>query len=238
VAIVDWVLAGEDHVDRAARLWGDEIPDIRYVRCERPLVDEVDRLRRIIREDGIDYAFFDSVAFACDGPPEAAEIAGRYFRAVRQLGPIGTFHVAHISKAEGADQKPFGSSFWHNGARSTWFVKLAETLPGSSTIRVGLINRKANLGGLRAAVGFEIAFTQDRTIFRRVDVADTPDLAGQLSVRQRMAHLLAGGSMSPEEIASEIQADPETVKRTARRYKQQFTVIPGGNLGLLARHSQ
>jgi hypothetical protein len=31
----------------------------------------------------------------------------------------------------------------------------------------------------------------ERTEFRRVEVADVSDLAGQLSVRQRMVHLLA-----------------------------------------------
>ena len=80
-----------------------------YARCERPLVYEADRLARIVREHDISYAIFDSVAFACDGPPEAAEVAGRYFRAVRQLG-IGSLQIAHISKAENGDKKPFGSA--------------------------------------------------------------------------------------------------------------------------------
>ena len=57
-----------------------------YACCERPLVYEVDRLQRICRDERIEFCIFDSVAFACDGPPEAAEIAARYFRAVRGTG--------------------------------------------------------------------------------------------------------------------------------------------------------
>src|SRR6185369_10696077 len=112
------------------------------------LVYEVDRLTRIVRDRHIDYAVFDSVAFASDGPPEAAEVAGRYFRAVRQIG-CGSLHIAHISKAENGDQKPFGSAFWHNGARSTWFAKRAnEETSGTEPLNLGLFHRKSNLGRL------------------------------------------------------------------------------------------
>ena len=151
VALFDWELAGDDHRDRLERLFPEGMPQIMYARCERPLVFEADRLRRIVRENGIEFSVFDSIAFACDGPPESAETAGRYFRAVRQIGG-GSFHVAHISKAEGADKKPFGSTFWHNGARSTWFVQLAEGSADSDVLQIGLFNRKANLGRLRPAV--------------------------------------------------------------------------------------
>jgi hypothetical protein len=233
-AIFDWEMSGEDHRDRLERIFGCNMPDVQYVRCTRPLVHEVDRLRRIVRDEEIGFTFYDSVAFACDGPPEAAEVAGRYFQAVRQIGG-GSCHLAHVSRAAEADQKPFGSTFWHNGARSTWNVKLAETIPGADRITVGLYHRKSNLGGLRPPVGFEITFGAERTEFRRVEVADVSDLAGHLSVRQRMAHQLRRGAMSPDLLASELQADVETIKRTARRYKEQFTVIPGGNLALLER---
>lgn len=235
VALADWELAVDDHRERLERLFPGDLPGVRYIRCDKPLHHEVDRLRRIVADEGLRYVIFDAIAFACDGPPEAAEVAGRYFRAVRQLD-VGSMHIAHVSKAEGADQKPFGSAFWHNGARSTWYVKLAEPSPGAP-LSMGLYHRKANLGALRPAVGFEITFTDERTTFRRVNVADTPDLAAGLSVRHRMLHALRSGALSPELLAEEVQATADTVKRTARRYKQQFTVLEGGKLGLLERRS-
>jgi hypothetical protein len=108
VGLFDWELAGEDHRERLERLFGAKLPGVRYARCNRPFVHELDRLRRIVRDEALDYVIFDSVAFACDGPPEAAEVAGRYFQSLRQLGIVGSLHIAHISKADGADQKPFG----------------------------------------------------------------------------------------------------------------------------------
>jgi hypothetical protein len=234
VALFDWELAGDDHRDRLERLFPDGMPRILYARCERPLAFEVDRLRRIVRESGIEFSVFDSVAFACDGPPESAEVAGRYFRAIRQIGG-GSLHIAHVAKGEGADKKPFGSTFWHNGARSTWYAQLAEGSADSDVLQIGLFNRKSNLGRLRAPVGFSVTFREECTVFRRTEVADSPELAGQLSVRQRMAHLLRRGAIAPEMIAEEINADLETVKRTARRYKNLFIILDGGRLGLLKR---
>jgi hypothetical protein len=233
VALFDWELAGEDHRDRLERLFGHSMPKIYYVRCDRPLVHEADRLRRIVRQEEIDYAVYDSVAFACDGPPESAETASCYFRAVRQIG-VGSLHIAHITKGENSD-KPFGSVFWHNGARCTYFVKLADGIPGDERLHVGFYNRKANLGGLNAAVGFEITFTATSTTFTKANPAENPELAAKMPIAQRMAHLLKRGSMRPERIAKELDAKLDTVTRTMRRHKTMFTLVDGGEVALLQR---
>jgi len=174
------------------------------------------------------------VAFACDGPPETAEVAGSYFRAVRQIG-IGSFHIAHISRGEGNDQKPFGSVFWHNGARSTWFAKLADESRDGQTLNIGFFNRKANLGRLSCPTGFKITFTDDTTTFARANPADTPDLAVSMSVRDRMKHVLRNGAMDLDDLAKEIDAKPDTIGRTVRRNKGVFTLLQGGKVALLAR---
>jgi hypothetical protein len=86
VLYLDWELNDSTHHRRLKQLFGpDRMPSIRYVRCDRPLVQEVDRLRRVISDEEITFGIFDSVGFACDGPPDAAESALTYFRAVRQL---------------------------------------------------------------------------------------------------------------------------------------------------------
>lgn len=230
-ALYDWELSGEDHRDRLERVFGPMMPALRYHRCAAPLIHEADRIRRDVQAERLDFLVLDSVAFACHDAPENAATAGAYFQALRSFGAVGSLHIAHISKAEGSDQKPFGSAFWHNGARSTWFVKLADGESGER-IRIAAFNRKANLGGKRPAIGWEITFTDDATTFRRVDVADTPDLAVGLSTKQRMAHALKQGAMSPEAVAEEVGAKVDTVNRTARRYRDLFAVLPGGNLGL------
>jgi hypothetical protein len=247
VGLFDWELAAKNHKRRLQRLFPDGMPRLMYARCERPLIYEVDRLRRIVREHSIEYAVFDSVAFACDGPPEAAEVTGAYLRAVRQIG-IGSLHIAHVTKrvtkrGENADQvplMPFGSVFWHNGARGTWFIEKGdESANGnSSTLTIGLFNQKANLDRRRSPVGFSIQFTEEFTRFRRTDVADSPDLAAPLSVRQRMAAVLRKGAMTPAEVAEEIGAEVETVRREVRRHKDQFVNLQDVRIGLLQKGTE
>lgn len=237
VALCDWELAGDDHRDRLERLFGQNMPCVLYARCERALVHEIDRIRRIVRDEHIEYLVFDSVAFACDGPPEAAEVAARYFRAVRELGG-GSLHVAHINKGENSDRKPFGSAFWHNGARSTWFARASEPEDDSALLTIGLFNRKTNTGPLRGPVGFHIEFGETRTTFTRTDVRANQEMASSMSVRQRMASVLRRGALDPETVAEKVEASKDTVARTARRYKRQFIVLQGGKLALCGRSEE
>lgn len=222
VAYFDWELSGEDHRDRLERLFGPQMPLIRYVRCERPLVYEVDRLRRMRRDDAITYCGYDSVAFACDGPPEAAEVAAAYFRAVRQIGG-GSLHVAHMTKAETADQKPFGSIFWHNGARSTWYAKLVDE--GRDEKAVGLLHRKSNLGPLCPAVALRLSFAQDRIAVTRINAADLDDLAPKLPMWQRVQASLRGGPLTIAALASRLDAKVDTVEKALKRQTGLFVHI-------------
>jgi len=235
VGLADWELGPEDHADRLRRLFAGSPPPIRYLRCARPIIHESDRLRRWVREQRLDYVALDSVAYASAGAPESAEVAMAYFQVVRQLGPVGSLHIAHITKAvEGADRRPFGSAFWHNSPRATWYCKLAERDPGGTVSRLGLYPRKWNVGPLPPSVGLELTFGADRTTVRRVDLGDTPDLAAHLSVKQRMAAALRTGPLSPAELAEEVGTRPNTVRVTARRHPEHFR-LGGGVVSLLER---
>jgi hypothetical protein len=232
VALFGWELAGEDHRDRPERFFGPAMPKVIYARCERPLVYEVDRLRRVAREDKIDFAVYDSIAFACDGPPESAEVTGRYFRAARQIG-AGSLHIANITKGENADQKPFGSVFWHNGARATYYIKLANESLDGNILSVGVFNRKVNLGPLYQPTGFKITFTCERTLFEKADPIHTPDLAEKMTIRQRMTRLLQSGALGVQDLADELGTEANTVYKTVRRNKRMFTLLDESKVALL-----
>src|SRR4029453_17384318 len=133
------------------------------------------RLRRIIKKERIEYGIFDSIGYGTQGAPESAEAAMDYCRALRQL-QIGAYLPAHITKSGDAnDQRPFGSVFWHNSARSTWNVKLAAT--SADGLSLGYFNRKNNIGRWHAAVGIHANFDGDRVYFSRVDLATVDELA-------------------------------------------------------------
>lgn len=232
VCLFDWELAAEEHRERFERLFGTNMPPLRYVHCARPLAYEADRIRRVVADDEIQYAGFDSVAFGCDGPPEAAEVATRYMGVVRSLG-IGSLLIAHTNKSERADEAPFGSSFWHNAARSTWHIKAADPVNGADALNVGLFHKKANLGRKRDPIGFELTFETTRTLVRRTDLTTVDGLADKLPLRQRIVQALRHGTKSINEIAAEIDAEHDTVKRTINRYSSGklilFCKLPGAD---------
>jgi hypothetical protein len=219
VELFDWELGEEDHRERLERLFGADMPLLRYKRCVRPLVIEQEAIRRDIQDYRIEYAVFDSVAFACDGPPEAAEVAARYLGVVRGLN-LGSLHVAHINKSERAEEKPFGSQFWHNGARSTWFVKQADRAGDDTGLTVGLFHKKANLSRPFRSLGYRIEFAADRTSIVRTEVAEVESLASRLPLRERVRHALARGPMTIAEMAEALDAKPDSVEKAVRRSSQ------------------
>lgn len=216
VAYFDWEFSGWDHRERAQALLGHEDHDLVYVRCRGPLVEEVDRLRRIVRESAIDYAVVDSAAYACAGPPEAAEVAMAFFQAFARLElTAGGLIVAHVPK-DGDGSKPFGSAFWFNSARIIWRTATdGEQLDGATT--VALYNTKSNTTGRLAPMALRYTFEDDRIRVTRPDPLDVPEMAAKLPIRVRMSNALRHGAMTLAAIAVEIDEDVEAVRQAAKR---------------------
>ncbi len=238
---LDWELTGEEHAERFWRMFGEDRPGhLFYRRCTRPLIYEIDAIKRIVRQEGIDYAIFDSIGFAVAGRPEDAEAALAYFRSVNALR-IGTLHTAHINRSEHGDQKPFGSSFFHNSARSTFFLKASEA--DQDTLNIGVWNRKCNLGRKQPPFAITIRFEHDLIKFSHGDITAVDDFAPQVPITQRVNALLRAGSLTREEIEAELDAKPETVRRTIDRgikngHLVKFPSLNGPErIGLKARAS-
>ena len=229
VGYFDWELDASPQRDRLERLTGPMMPAVHHVRCDRALVYEVDRLKRIRRDHDLGFAIYDSIAPACDGPPEAAEVAAAYSRAQRQIG-IGGIHIAHINKGptESSEAKPFGSTFWFNLARSVWNVK-AVTGAGGDTLSVAFYHRKTNLGPLRPAVGFAIAFDDDRTHVRRGNVGDVAELAAGLPLWQRIKSAVTQAPQTLASLSENLDAKVDTVKKAVQRHPHLFTRITGSD---------
>jgi hypothetical protein len=222
----DWELDEHAHRRRLGLLYGSNPPRVLYVRCDRPLVHEADRLQRIVREHGVQFLVVDSIAFACDARPEDAEVAARYFRALRQIG-VGSLSVAHVNKSDQGDQKPFGSAFWHNGARMTWYVRPGEERPNG--LSVGLFNRKANLGPRLSPVGYAITFDQGHTAIDQTDVGDDTQLAKGLPIWQRVRQLVATRPLSLHALAEELGQREDSIERALKRKDDVFVRVPGAD---------
>jgi hypothetical protein len=225
----DWELDEFTHRRRLEAITGRDMPPVRYARCDRPLVHEVDRLRRIVRQDGIGYVFKDSIAYGTAGAPESAEAAMDFCRAARQLG-VGALWLAHQTKGENADQRPFGSTFWFNSARCVWNLKLASTSPDGQTLHLAAFHRKSNLGRLRPPVGIRAQFDGGRVYFESADVTTMDEVAASLPLWQRIRGIVKAGPQTLATIASELKYDNvESIDRTVRKHKGLFTRVSGAD---------
>jgi len=201
-----------------------ELPDILYVPCQTggPLNHQVERLQRIFQEHAIDYAIVDSVGLATDGPPEEAASALGFFQALNRL-EVGSTLIAHTNR-EGDTSKPFGSAFWHNSARMTWYVK-RERANGTSSVDVGLYNRKSNDGALRAQpIGLHFEFSDSTTTVSSRDVADVPQLEAQTLLRDRMTRAVREGAKTAADLAEELEVPVNTIIQTAKRWDGRLFV--------------
>jgi len=206
VLYLDWEWDGWEHKRRVQALLGSEWDqvDVFYQHCDGPLAELVPTLRRKVLEQGIDYIIVDSVAGACGGEPESSTVAIGYFNALRRLG-CGSLSLADVSKASLKDQdpnKPFGSSFWHNMARLTYFVRRygdeedgdqAGSKP--NTIVLGFYNKKSNSGPLVRPMGFLVSFFGDgfaggRVAIGRNDLTRTDSAAATISLESRIGQVL------------------------------------------------
>jgi hypothetical protein len=236
---LDWELDEHDHRRQLEMLFGSDMPDVKYRRCDRPLMLEAEAIAEQVQRCGIEFVICDSVAFACDGPPESAEVAQRYFRALRQL-KVGSLNLAHITKGENSDKRPFGSTFWFNGCRACWYAERAEPTAGEDVIQVGLFHRKNNLGKVQAAIGFALTFGE-RIEVRRANVVDNEQLATKLPLAQRMYFALRRGALTLAALAEETGGSAETLDRYVRRSSDRYTKIEGADgitrIALLERRS-
>ncbi len=231
VLYLDWELAGEDHRRRMNSICGPvpgNVDHLYYLRCDQAFVRLAGKIRGICERRQINFIVADSIGFACEGPPEAAEAALGYFRALGQLGSLGSLHLAHMNRSEQGDQKPFGSGFWHNSARSTWFLKRTNPDSDTSSLAVAFYHRKANMGALRQAIGMKIDFQGKDVSIKPTDVMDYSELAEKTSVNQRMVGLLKQGALTIPEIAEELGEKADTVSKNIRRFPDRFEKVANG----------
>ncbi|MCS6954268.1 MAG: bifunctional DNA primase/polymerase, partial [Bryobacteraceae bacterium] len=235
VLYADFEFEAAVHRQRLAKLAGD-IRGIQYVRCTRPLIDECERLRRIAQAHGCALVIVDSIVLACHGPAESAEVAGRFFQALRRIG-TGTLLIGHTSKADPLEGLPtiFGSGFWEYSLRNAWFVKRDDQTSSGHTVEICLFQKKTNLGPKLSPRGFRIEFGPDRITVRAIDVPTTPDFSRHMTLAQKVELALRRGPLPLEALAEEVSSTPSSIRSLISRRGGTFTRLPDGRVALLAR---
>lgn len=233
VLYADWEFSAKDHRKRLGKLFQPMPKALYYVTCERPLVDEVDRLVRLVREHRCQYVVCDSMVFALNGPADD-EHAGVYFRALRQLR-VGSLNIAHTTKTDDDREKQvYGSVFFQNGARSIWFSQRADQSPHGE-LQIGLYHRKSNVGELLKPKGFVLKFSRDITRVERIAIDDVDELADKLPILDRMKRALVKGALTVKQLADDTNAPQPTIRKVLSRHKSLFVRIGTNKVGLASQ---
>lgn len=242
VLYLDWESGADDLDDRVRGVAkGAGITDdveIAYRFCAGPLADQVDDLAREVAARGIGLVIVDSLGLAggvnVDG--DAADGAFRLFGAFRALR-VTVLGIDHVSKASAenpaAPGRPYGSTYKHNLARATWELRQGQT--SGDTTHLGVYHRKSNDGRTLPAFGLSIQHRDDGSI-RYGTESLSDELARPLSNADRIALVVAGGAMTPADIASETEIAEASVRVTLNRGREaRFVKLPDGRWGL--RHA-
>jgi hypothetical protein len=210
----------------ALGLTREQVPNIYYWGAEGvPLSDQVPGLLRAIERHNIGFAVLDHAALACGGEPEKSDSALRFYRATGKLGlPLLT--IAHVTGDGERDpelvQRPFGSVFWSNGARRTWFIQRQQEQE-SSVASVGFYCRKVNDGAKPADFGVNVFFEEDGGPVHvlAADLRLTPQLNQTRGVEYQI-HAALDHPMTYVEIAEAIGNTAEYVRKRIAKHPRLF----------------
>lgn len=231
VAYLDWEWSAHVHKRRLLRLMPDAPPPILYVPMRLALKEERDRLRRVIREHAIEFLVLDSAGLAAGGAPEEAEVAIAFFATLRELG-LPNLIIAHVNRSDsskGSADRPFGSQYWHNSARSTWYVKAQENpMPGQ--LSVALLHRKDNEEGRHPPVGLRWRWEDERTWIENASIEADPSLEEELPIGKRITLLLRGEGvpLTQHEIVQQLGHEDAVRMALRRGAGKYFVKVPGG----------
>jgi hypothetical protein len=226
---LDWEASPNAHANRLKKLM-HPVPmlDMAYLRCSAPLHEIVRQVKRHLNESGCNMVIIDSIAAACGGEPERADIALRLCNAVRSLDTTALL-IGHQTKGNDDTGKPFGSVFWTNEARSTMEIKRQQDA-GQDTMNLGLYHRKINDGRLEKPLGISVSFSDDTIRFGSQSIVDVPELASRLPAKEVILRfLMDNGPSSVEEIVAATDRKVNTVHKVFSDHRDMFVVATDSN---------
>ncbi len=195
-----------------------------------PFVDLKTMVRLEVERGGYAVVIIDSAAPACGGKPEEADSAIRYFNALASLGTgVTTITLAHVTKTGDVDA-PFGSIFWRNLPRITWYLAQPRQTGDPDLIHVVADCKKANDGPLPAigwTVHFEaqagpVEFTPaEALIIPRKQGANGNSRANHQAVSHvdQLRAALTGGPMTVSQLAREVYVKADVLGAVLRRHE-------------------
>ena len=210
--------------------YGQPIPPFfHYMHMRRPLEDDFDRVSAYLMKHNINFVIIDSAARAVLEPESSAPV-NQYFNALSGL-ECTTLTIAHVSKT-GKESEPFGSSFWHNGARATYRAMGKQS---GSMLTMGLRNYKNNNGKRLDDRALEFTFSQDTVTVTGGDLDAIPGSDDNAPMHRRILNYLQnnGGPVTANDLAVTLNAGAPYVRTVlGRELKDKVVRLDDGRWGV------
>jgi len=240
VLYLDYETSPEIHAERFTALCAgmgiDNLarPSIYYRKMQTSLPQAAAAVRKEIARLGVGLVIVDSLGAAGDGPPEEAATVIPLFSAINRLETpvLCVHHKRKGNPRENQKDRLFGSVYYANAARIVWDCE-ASVDPTDDTITLALTNVKINNGHQLPRHGLELTFgNRDERLetvkVRRLDkkeLAQDPELAKGLSMRDRIMAELSQGALTVQELAVALDAEESSVRARLTELKKRKDVV-------------
>ncbi len=230
---LDWESCLDEHQERVAGLLKGlnlSAPGpIFYRRMAGALVDELPRIRVEVSRIQPALVIVDSLGPASGPEPEGTDATMRTLNALRTL-PMAKLVVTHVSKGQ-ADQRgparPFGSVYVMNLSRNVWELRRAQE-DAEGKLTLGAYHRKANRGGMLAPFSVQFTFMEGRITLTAAEVSEDAALREKAGLRHSVRSALRAGARIVPELAEELDAKEDSLRKTLRRLEADGVVIQAG----------
>jgi len=216
---LDWETESDEIRYRISQLRkGTNTPtcSIEYRRCDLPLYLDIEQVQSSIVNSKARMVVIDSLAQACGGNLNDAEVANRFFASLRQLR-VTSLVVAHTAKGDNGEGKKtvYGSVFYQNNARNVWELR-RRGIEDGGTLTLDLFHRKSNLSRLHKNWCFKIYFENGT----RIERAEMDETVG----KKVLDVLCVGKKLTTHEIADAITGEIEIIRTTLNRMKAKGVI--------------
>lgn len=202
----------------------DDTAKIKYRRCRKPIIEEFDKIRDIIKEYEISLAVIDSLGLAAGSDNlKEARAATDFYTALNQIDC--TFLIlAHSPKSEYGQpvRSVLGSSYFENLARNIWYIEKASE-EGTDEVDILLRNKWVNTARQHKPISFHINYTDESICIFGQDFSKVDAFRKYVPLKQRIiAYLLSCGSAEIPEITKVCESKEQYVRTTLNRNKNVF----------------
>lgn len=252
VLYLDWETGPDTHWQRLRAIATPRFtdpPHIIYRYMTASLPESAGIIRKDIAKHHIRMVVVDSLGAAGTGAPEEASTAIALFQAIRTFKHCAVLCLHHKNKGGdtgGAGKlRLFGSAYYFNFARLVWELDAVHR-EGSDSSTVGMICHKNNYGRLFTRHAWEVRFRNDSAgemqgvQLERRDVADVPELAGKMPLREQIVMELRHGAMSAADLTEALGSDVKQISSRLQDLKKggRITRLEDGTWGLAAVSSR